>query len=675
VASGQLDRSKTPGPGPAPAIAFPSYTVDKSANGIRVIVVRNTKLPTVSMRLLIDRKPVLEGEFAGCVDMSGQLMRNGTTNRTKDQLDEEIDRIGGSLGSGSTSVYASGLSKYTEKLFDLMSDIALHPSFPQEELDKVIMQTKSELKHRKVEPNALVEMVRQKLLFGKMHPYGEVETEESVDKITRDKCLEVYNTYFKPNHAILAVVGDVQKAQVMKLVAKYFGGWKTGNIPAPVYPLPKPLEGVKIALIDRPSSVQSVMRIGETVELPRTSADVVRASVMNTILGGGVFRLFMNLREKHAYTYGAYSSLQPDELIGSFTVYTSVKNPVTDSSVTEVFSEIKRIRGESVDAKELQMAKNYLSGSFVRSLENPDKIASYAIDIERYKLPKDYYRTYLKRVESVTAEQVQKAATQYLIPDRMLVAVVGAASEIKEKLAKFGTVVMYDEEGNPVVEKPAAAITMSADEIFAKFIQNTGGKSRMDSLRDKTVEMTGKMQNFTLKIKSVQKAPNKNYQEFAIVGMMEQKSGFDGENGWAVSPQGTVDLQGPQLESMKVDGAMNFYNQYKPLGYAAEVSGVKNIKGKDYYEVTFTKTGGSTLKHYFDVKDFLKFREVTVAATPQGPMEQSVDMSDYKDFNGYLVPTKYEQSAMGQSMELTIVKFEVNTGVDDQLFVKPAAKK
>ncbi len=675
VAFSQLDRSKTPGPGPAPAIAFPSYTVDKSANGIRVIVVRNNKLPTVSMRLLIDRKPVFEGEYAGCVDLSGQLMRNGTTKRTKDQLDEEIDRIGGSLGSGSTSVNASGLSKYTEKLFELMSDIALHPSFPQEELDKLIMQTKSELKHRKVEPNALVEMMRQKLLYGSKHPYGELETEESVGKITRAKCLEVYNTYFKPNHAILAVVGDVQKAQIMKLVSKYFGAWKEGDIPNPEYSKPMFLDGVKIALIDRPSSVQSVIRIGATADLARTSPDVVRASVMNTILGGGVFRLFMNLREKHAYTYGAYSSLQPDELIGSFTVYTSVKNPVTDSSVTEAFNEIKRIRSEQVESKELQMAKNYLSGSFVRSLEDPDRIGSYAIDIERFKLPKDYYRTYLKRVESVTAEEVQQVANKYLVPDKMLVAVVGAAKEIKDRLAEFGPVTMYDEDGNPVLEKPAAAITLTADEIFSKFIEKTGGKAKMDSLKDRTVEMNGKMQNFTLKIKSIQKAPNKNYQEFAIVGMMEQKSGFDGINGWAVSPQGVVDLQGPQLESMKVDGAMNFYDQYKGLGYAAEVSGVKNIKGKDYYEVTFTKSGGSTLKHYFDTKDFLKSREITIATTPQGPMEQSVDMSDYKDFDGYWYPTKFEQSAMGQSMELTIVKFVVNTGVNDSIFAKPPAKQ
>ena len=674
LAYGQLDRSKVPGPGPAPAVAFPDYTVDKTPNGIRVIVVRNTKLPTISMRMIIDREPAVEGEYAGLVDISGQLIRSGTKTRTKDQLDEEVDRIGASLGSGGTSVYASGLSKYTEKLFDLMSDIALNPSFPQDELNKLIMQTTSGLKHRKMEPNAVVEMVRQKVLYGAKHPYGEIETEETVSKITRDKCIEAYNTYFKPNYAILAVVGDVEKAQVMRLVSKYFGKWRKGEIVAPVYPMPKPLDAVSVALVDRPSSVQSVIRVAETVELQRTSPDVAKVSVMNTVLGGGVFRLFMNLREKHAFTYGAYSSLEPDKLIGSFTASTSVRNVVTDSAVTEIFNEVKRIRDEAVDAKELQMAKNYMSGSFVRSMEDPDRVAGYAIDVERYKLPKDYYRTYLKRVDGVTSDDVQQMAKKYLLPDKILVAVVGTAADVRQKLAAFGPVQMYDEDGNLVVEKPTAAVTMKPEEIFNKFIENTGGKAKIDSMRDRTIEMSGKMQNFTIKIKSVQKAPNKAYQEFALVGMMEQKSGFDGEKGWAVSPKGVQDLEGPELESMKVEGAMNFYDQYKGLGYTAEVTGVKNIKGKDFYEVTFTKPAGSTMRHYFDTKDFLKYREVTVMSTPQGPMEQSVDMSEYRDFKGYLIPTKYEQSAMGQEMQLTLDKFNVNTGVEDKIFAKPVGK-
>jgi len=670
-APAQIDRSKVPGPGPAPAVAFPNYDLITTANGIRVIIVKNDELPTINIHLLIDREPVLEKESAGYIDIAGQLLRTGTTTRTKDQLDEEIDLIGGNIGAGGTSVYASGLSKNTDKLFELTADIVLHPSFPQDELDKLITQTKSGLKFRKTEPTMIAELIRRKLVFGDNHPKGETETEETVGRITRDKCMEMYNTFFKSNYAIIAVVGNVDKENVLKLVDKYFGMWKQGTIQAPKYDMPKQFDKVQVAFVDRPSSVQSVIRIAQTIDLQRTAPDVMAAEVMNTVLGGGIFRLFVNLREKHAYTYGAYSSMDPDELVGSFTASTSTKNAVTDSAITEIFYELNRIRNEKVDAKELQMAKNFLSGAFVRSLEQASTIANYAIDIERFKLPKDHYKTYLKRLDSITAEDVQQAAIKYLAPDKMLVDVVGAAKEVKDKLAKFGAIDTYDEDGNKIVEKPGAAITITADEVFGKFIEKTGGKAKMKAIKDKTIEMSGKMQNFEIKLKTVQKAPNKMFIDMNFVGMFEQKQGYDGQHGWAVTPQGVIDLTGDQLQGMQVEAALNFYDQYKSMGIKAAVTAVKNLKGKDYYEVTLTGASGVSMLQYFGVDDFLKFRETRSTNTPRGPIEQVTDYYDYKDFKGYLVATRIEQSVMGQSLELKLDKFEINKGAKDTLFKKP----
>lgn len=669
--SAQLDRSKIPPPGPAPAIAFPNYDLTTTHNGIRVIVVRNTELPTVSMHLLIDRKPVLEGKYAGVVDIAGQLLRDGTTSRTKDQLDNEVDMIGAELSSSGTSVSASGLSKYTEKIFELMSDITLHPSFPQDELDKLKMQTESGLKFRKTDPNAIVSIVRQRILYGDNHPYGEVETEKTVDNITRDKCIEMYNTFFKPNHAILAVVGDVTKEEVMKLVEKYFGTWKEGDIPNPTFDTPKPLDHTEVALVDRPSSVQSVIRISQTVELQHTSPDVMPVSVMNTILGGGsYFRLFENLREKHGYTYGAYSSMGPDELIGNFTASTSARNIVTDSAITQMLYEIKRICTEKPDSAELQMAKNYMSGGFVRSLESPGTIAQFAINIERYHLPKDYYKTYLKRVDDVSADDVEHVAEKYLRPDRELIAVVGKASEIKSTLAQFGPIAMYDEEGNLIPEEPSENVTITPDEIFNNFMEKTGGKARLDSVKDKTMEMSGTMMGMAISVKTIEKAPNKIYSEMSFGGM-SQKTVFDGEHGWIVSPQGEMELTGKQLEGMKIQAQTNFYEHYKEMGADAKIVGTKTIDGKKCYEVQFTLADSSEFSQYFSADDFLKVRDSKTLDTPRGPIDQITDYSDYKDFNGLLVPTRVVQSVMGQAIELKLDKFSVNTGVEDSLFVKP----
>jgi len=671
IAQAQLDRSKIPSPGPAPAVAFPDYDLVTTPNGIRVIIVKNSELPTVSMSLLIDRKPVLEKENAGYIDIAGQLLRTGTTTRTKDQLDEEIDLVGGDLSSNGTNVYASGLSKYSEKLFELMADITLHPSFPQDQLDKIVTQTKSGLQYRKTDPSMIVDVVRKKLVYGAEHPYGEVETEATVGSVTREKCIEAYTTYFKSNYAIMAVVGDVNKDSVMKLVNKYFGAWTKGVLPSPTFASPQPFDKVRVAFVDRPSSVQSVIRVSQVVDLPRTSPDVLSAQVMNTVLGGGMFRLFINLREKHAYTYGAYSSLGPDELIGNFTASTSTKNTVTDSALIQLFYEINRIRNERVDSTELQTAKNYLSGSFVRGLEHANTIAEDAITIERYGLPKDYYKTYLKRLDAVTAEDVQAAAKKYLDPATMLIAVVGSASDVKEKLAKFGPVDIYDEDGNSVVVKTAPAVTLTPDEIFAKSIEKNGGIAKFKAMKDKRIEMSGKVQNMDMKITVVQKAPNKLYAETEMVGMFKQQQGFDGKHGWSVSPQGVKDLTGEQLEEIKFESTFDFYGKYKAMGFKAEVTGVKNLKGKDCYEVSFSNDSGKSMRQYFGVEDFLKYRDVKSMTTPNGPVEQTTDYFDYKDFGGYLAPGRLEQSVMGRSFEFTTDKYEVNKGVSDKLFKKP----
>jgi len=229
---------------------------------------------------------------------------------------------------------------------------------------------------------------------------------------------------------------------------------------------------------------------------------------------------------------------------------------------------------------------------------------------------------------------------------------------------------MYDEEGKKVVEKPVSAPKLAPDEIFAKFIERTGGKEKYAALKDRTVEMSGKIQSMDMKIKLVQKAPAKLYQEMAMMGMV-QKSGYDGTKGWASSPTGIQDLEGDQLDAMKFEAPMDIYKDYATVGLKAEMTGVKEIKGKECYEVTFNSASGSPMRHYFDTKEFLKVREVTVRTTPRGPIEQVTDFSDYKDFSGYLMPAKFEQTVMGQSFIINVDKCSINAGVEDSIFVKP----
>jgi zinc protease len=666
----QLDRSIKPGPGPAPTSSFPQYTKQVTTNGIRVIVVPNHEVPTIDLQIVLDFDATLEGDLAGYSQLAGTLLRSGTTTRTKDQLDKEIDGIGGTVNSSMGGLYASGLSRYTDQLMALAADVVLHPTFPADELDRLRQEAISGLKYRKTDPEQIVEVVRQVVLYGTNHPYGEQTSEETYKRITRDDCVKFYNEYFKPGSAIIAVVGDIEADRAVALVEKYFGAWPAGQIVKPTFPAPAALQHTSVALVDRPGAPQSVIRVSKTVSMKHGEPGVIPAAVMNTILGGGAsFRLFTNLREKHSYTYGAYSGLGPDEVIASFTVRTSAKSAMTDSALKEIFNEINRIRSEKVGDTELMQAKNYMSGSFVRGLESGRRVAGLATDLERYHLPATYYENYLQAIDKVTADDVQKAAGTYLDPAGMLVAVVGPAKEIETALAGYGPVTRYDEDGK-VMPAVSALPAMSAQDIIAKYMEKTGGRKKWAAIKDRTVKMTGKVQNFDMNITVVHKAPKKMYMESEIPGMFKQVIVSDGKKASMSGPQGSSEIPAGRFDL----GAISFYLDYGAMGFKAEVTGTKAIKGNECYEVTFTR-GDDVKRDYFSGNDFLKVRESRPTPTPQGTVDQVTDISDYREMKGYLIPMAMEQSMMGQMISLKVTSVEINTGVKDSRFALPAAKK
>jgi predicted Zn-dependent peptidase len=363
----QVDRSKLPEAGPAREIKIGDYESFTLKNGMQVFVVENHKLPRVSFSLVLDREPILEGDKAGYTSMVGQMLRRGTTTRTKEQLDEEIDFIGASLGASSTAVYGSSLTKHKDKMLELMTDIMFNSTFPEEELDKIKTQTISGLAANKDDPNAISANVSTVLVYGKEHPYGEITTEETVNNITIEDIKSYYQTYFKPNIAYLAIVGDINKKEAQKLVKKLFGKWEKGDVPKPTYTLPKAPDKTIVAMVDKSSAVQSVVNITYPIVLKPGTPDLVKSRVLNQILGGGSSaRLFVNLREDKGYTYGAYSSITSDELVGEFSASASVRNEVTDSAIVQFNEELIRIKNEPVSQEELDLAISSISGSFAR---------------------------------------------------------------------------------------------------------------------------------------------------------------------------------------------------------------------------------------------------------------------------------------------------------------------
>ncbi|MFC2080641.1 M16 family metallopeptidase [Bacteroidota bacterium] len=358
VLSAQIDRSKAPEPGPAPVIKVGEYKSFELKNGLKVFVVENHKIPRVSYSLLLDMDPFTEGDSIGYTSIAGAMLGTATTTRTKDQIDEEIDFIGATLNTSAGSVSGAALKKHNEKLLELMSDVLLNPVFNQDELDKLKKQTISDLAYGKSDPSYISGIVTSVLLYGKDHPYGEVTTEASVESITLDMCEEFNKTYFRPNIAYLAIVGDINLKEAKKLCKKYFGEWEPAEVPGHQYSIPQAPDSRQVSIVDRPHAIQSVVKVAHPVKYTVGTKDYVEARVMNLLLGGSATaRLFMNLREDHAYTYGCYSNLNNDKWIGSFQASADVKNEVTDSAVYQILYEMDRIQTEIASVEEVDNIK------------------------------------------------------------------------------------------------------------------------------------------------------------------------------------------------------------------------------------------------------------------------------------------------------------------------------
>lgn len=448
-----IDRTKKPDPDPAPAASFPDYKTVTLPNGLKVFVIEDDRKPTVTFRLLIKGGGLHDGAKTGLSSFVAGLLNRGTEKRDAATFAAESDYIGvkieGQAGADSVSVSGGGLTKYTDQILDLLVDATLRPIFPAEQFAKEQRKALSALEAEKQEPARLGDKLEGKLVFGE-HPYGAYRTPATVKAITRDDLVAYHQTWFAPNNATLAVVGDVQTDQILPLVEKAFAAWEKRDVPMEKRAAPPAMKGLSIHLVDRPGSVQS--NIGIVQPGPaRSNPDTAELNVVNATLGGGFSgRLFQNLREKHGWTYGAYSSFGMNLDGGEFSASAETRNAVTLPAIQETLKEIQRLRDEPVPEEELTLQRQYNVGNYLLSLESSARIATRVQDIDLYGLPADFYKTYARRMGAVTSAQVQELAKKYLSTENLAIVVVGEAKEVKPELEKLGKVFVYDQELKPV---------------------------------------------------------------------------------------------------------------------------------------------------------------------------------------------------------------------------------
>lgn len=675
VTKAQIDRTNPPKPLPAGVIKITDPSTFVLPNGLKVFVVTSKKLPKISATLTLDIGALKEGDKAGYVDLAGQMMMRGTKTKSKAVLDEAIDLLGANIFAGSSSVFGSSLTPNFDKVMELMADITFNPAFSADELEKIRTQTLSGLEQQKEAPDAIASNVSKALAYGLNHPYGEIQTTETVKKISINDIKSFYSTYWKPNIGYLVFVGDITVEKAKALATKHFGKWARGVVPKTAVPFPALQNKPLIAVVDRPQSVQSNISIIAPISLKPGEENVIPASITASILGGGASgRLYKNLRETHGFTYGAYSSISSDRHIGTFTAGASVRNEKTDSAIGEFFNEFNRIRKQPVGDDEVFMVKKELAGSFSRGLERVATIADFALNIARNNMPKDYYKNYIKNIEAVNAATVQQIANQFIKPNNLIVVVVCNAKMVAEGLEKYGNLQYFDMYGNPTKApskgKPVDA-SVTAKSIIENAIKAQGGLNVIAAIKD--VEWMG-----TLDIPG---APFKPDVKTSIIngkaflrntsamngGMILQKqsviNGAYKEEGQMVAGKEMTDEDKEELDEEQF-----IVNEiyYLKNNYTFNVKSIESVEGKDAYEVEITSIKGRKFTNFYDVSTGLKVKTVANAEAPDGTKVQIPTIfSDYKAYNGLQLPTKFTIVQMGTNLVITVKDVKVDSGLKE----------
>lgn len=667
ISAQTIDRSHKPKPGPAPIITVGDPVIYKLANGITVLVVENHKLPKVAASYSIDAGPITEGAKAGVVGLMGSMLNEGTTAKTKAQFDEAVDQLGADVSAGAYGGSTSALTRYFPEAFALMAESIRKPAFPAESFEKLKSQTITGLKSNEKSAKAISARVVNALAYGKNHPYGEFETEASITGITLDDVKAAYKKYITPSRGYLTFVGDIKPEAAKALAEKAFGDWKGTALTLPVLTKVANPAKTEVDIINVSNAVQSEITVVNLIDLPMSSPDYFPILLANQILGGGSeSRLFDNLREKHGFTYGAYSSTGSGRFQSKFSANAAVRNEKVDSAVVEFLREINTIRTTKVTADELQNAKNLFNGSFALGLENPARTAGFASNILINNLPKDFYRTYLQKINAVTTDDILRVTKKYFNHDNTRIVIVGKTDAFAAGLTKVGFKTQaYDNYANAVKATEATAVPTAAPaEIIKNYIKAIGGEEAIKKIT--SLQQSGEMemqgQKLTVTIKNM--APNLSSVEISMGGQTVMKQVYNGKTGYAMQMGQKAELTGDDLAEKKDDKGYGSQIYYATDGTKIEAAGTAKVGTADAFKLNIISPSGKKKTEYYDTKSGLLLKDESTTTKGGAEISQSTEYSNYKKVGDVLFPFTLTQSAAtpqgSQEFSVVIKDIKIN---------------
>ena len=431
VAQQAPERSAPPKPGPPPTVNVPTVQKRTLSNGLAVWIVALHKVPVVHVSLVVKSGSGTDpkGKY-GVANLTADMLDEGAGSRTALQIADAIDYLGANLSTESTSDASSidlhvPVARLAEAL-PIMADVALRPTFPDEELKRVREDLLTSFIEAEDDPESLIQFAFPRLVFGSQHRYGTLSlgTAATVKSLTTADLRQFHSQHFVPANSLLIVTGDVSTADAVTRLETTFGGWKGAAPAATTIPAAPQLTSRQVYIIDKPGAAQSQVRIG-WIGVPRSTPDYFALRVLNTILGGSfTSRLNQNLREEHGYAYGAGSAFDMRASAGPFYASAGVQTDKTSDALNEFFNELEAIR-KPIPPDEVEKAKNFLALLLPRNFETTERVAGSLAQLFIYNLPGDYYATYTQRIRAVTPADLQRVAERYIQPDKFAIVVVG----------------------------------------------------------------------------------------------------------------------------------------------------------------------------------------------------------------------------------------------------------
>lgn len=695
---------------PARSTSFPTYQIRTLPNGLQVVAVSHHEQPAVSLRLLVRAGSAQDpSNKPGVAYLAASLLDQGTTTKNAEQVASTIDSIGGAIGAGAgsdiTFINAAVMKDSLGLALDLVSDLARHPAFANEEIDRQRQQIVSGLKVSYDDPDYLAGIVFDRLVYG-FHPYGRPDsgTPESIAAVTRDDLLAFHKRWFGANNAILAIVGDVSADEAFQGAERAFGSWERVQQPAVKAEEPPPPTR-RVVIIDRPGAAQTEIRVGN-IALPRRHPDYLALDIATKILGGeGGNRLHRVLRSERGLTYGASADLNALKDTGQIVAETDTRSEKTAEALRLMVEEIVRLQRQRVQQRELSDAQEYLTGSFPLTVETPSAIALQVLNAVFFGLDLNELQTYRERVNATTVDDIQRVAQQYLRPDKLSIVLVGDASVFAKDLPGVG----FDQVERiplseldltspdlrhhtssrpvrlePVVFRQTTATTggrpseEAARALIARAVAAKGGLNLLRSIQTVRAESVATVQaegiNTDLPSTTIIRYPSAFRIEASTpAGRLIQV--FNAGKYWVQDRSGIHDA--PESMAALIRGnvqrdtiplllALNDGKVSASLGEIAEA-------GRKLPVLEVSLPGSTPLTLVFDPATTLLARSKYRMPGPSGDVNVEEIYSNYRDVHGLKVPFTTEVRRDGApAVQRTLRTFEFNVPIDPVIFNKPS---